>query len=184
MNITKAEAQRIKITAKYQTQIQETIQRRTSMETIEESDFEDDDISEQSDPPWIKDYPIEDLPEDSSQPMQTTLTPLEATAELSRFRPIHGKPSELKHLLESKADPNMPLKSGDITPLRKVMCFAPEKYVANMRDLLLEFGANESDDDKKRWELRQRADFAEKIRISNEKNIDKDYDPWSGGCEM
>ena len=88
-----AEAQRIKITAKYQSQIQETLQRRTSMETIEESDFEDDDISEQSDPPWIKDYPIED----SSQPMQTIITPLEATAELSRFRPIHGKPSELKH---------------------------------------------------------------------------------------
>ena len=53
-----------------------------------------------------------------------------------------------------------------------------------MRELLLEFGANESDDDKKRWELRQQADFAEKIRINNEKNIDKAYDPLSGGFEM
>ena len=120
------------------------------MERIEESYFEDDDMSEQSDPPWINEYPIEDLPEDFSQPMQTTPTPLEATAELSRFRPIHGKPSELKHLLESKADTNMPLKLGDITPLRTVMCFAPETYVANMRNLLLEFGANESGDVRKR----------------------------------
>ena len=53
-----------------------------------------------------------------------------------------------------------------------------------IRDLLLEFGADESDDDRKRWELRQQADFAERIRIRNEKNIDKNHDPWSGGCEM
>ena len=156
MNIMKAEAQRIKITAKYQTQIQETIQRRISMETMEESEFEDDDISEQSDPPWMKEYPIEDLPDDSPQPMQKILTPLEATAELARFRAIHSKPSDLRHLLECKADANMLLKSGDITPLRKVMAFATEKYVANMRDLLLEFGVNENDEDRNRWELRKK----------------------------
>ena len=54
LEIMAAEAQRIKITAQYQSQIQETLQRRTSMETIEESDYEDDDVSEQSDPPWIQ----------------------------------------------------------------------------------------------------------------------------------
>ena len=68
-------------------------------------------------------------------------------------------------LLESKADPNMPLKSGDISPLRKVMCFAHEKHVANMRELLLEFGANESDDDRKRWELRKNPDNTERISL-------------------
>ncbi len=43
-----AEARRIKISAQHQSQIQETIQRRTSMEAVEESDYEDDDISEQT----------------------------------------------------------------------------------------------------------------------------------------
>ena len=73
----------------------------------------------------------------------------------------------------------MPLKLGDISPLRKVMSFAKEKYVTEMRDSLLQYGANESDKDRERWDLRQRADVAEKIMKSNYKNIDKDYNPWS-----
>ena len=107
-------------------------------------------------------------------------THIEATAELAKFRPIISKPSDLKHLLECKADPNMPLKTGDISPLRKVMSFAAERYVAQMRDLLLQYGANESDKDRERWDLRQRADVAEKIMKNNYKNIDEDYNPWSG----
>ena len=74
----------------------------------------------------------------------------------------------------------MPLKTGDISPLRKVMSFAAERYVAPMRDLLLQYGANESDKDRERWDSRQQADIAEKIMKSNYKNIDKDYNPWSG----
>ena len=112
--------------------------------------------------------------------MRPTLTPLEAMAELTRFRPIHGKPSDLKHLLECKADPNMPLKTGDISPLRKVISFHAERYVAPMRDLLLQYGANESDKDRERWDSRQQTDIAEKIMTNNYKNIDKDYNPWSG----
>ena len=49
-----------------------------------------------------------------------------------------------------------------------------------MRDLLLQYGANESDKDRERWDLRQRADIAEKVMKNNYKNIDKDYNPWSG----
>ena len=63
------------------------------------------------------------------------------------------------------------------------MCFAKMKHVAQMRELLLQFGASESDDEKARWKLRQRADFCEMIRINNEKDIDKDYDPVSGSVE-
>ena len=107
------------------------------------------------------------------------MTPMEATAELTRFRPIHGTPSDLKYLLECKADPNMPLKDGDISPLRKVMSFATERYVTQMRDLLLQYGAFENDADRERWMLRQRADVAEQIMKNNYKNIDKDYNPWS-----
>ena len=124
-----AEARRIKMTVEYQNQIQETIQRRASREIMDGSDYEyDDDMSMESDPPWIKEYALDDLdedsPENSAQPMQLTLTPLEATAELTKIRPVHSKPSDLKHLLECKADPNMLLEAGNITPLRKVMSFA------------------------------------------------------------
>ena len=104
---------------------------------------------------------------------------MEATAELTRFLPIHGTPSDLKYLLECKADPNMPLKDCDIIPLRKVMSFATERYVTPMRELLLQYGAFETDADRERWMLRQRADVAEQIMKNNYKNIDKDYNPWS-----
>ena len=180
LKIMEAEARRIKISAEYQSEIQQTIERMASQEIIDESDYEDE-RSDHSEPEWMKEYPSEeDSPEEVLQSTRPTLTPLEATAELTRFRPIHGKPSDLKHLLECKADPNMPLKTGDISPLRKVMSFAAERYVAEMRDLLLQHGAKESDKDRERWDLRQRADVAEKILKNNYKNIDKDYNPWSG----
>ena len=53
------------IAEKYQSRLRETIQGRTSMETLEESEYEDGDVSEKSDPSWIQDYNIEDSPEDS-----------------------------------------------------------------------------------------------------------------------
>ena len=86
-------------------------------------------MSDHSEPEWMKEYPSEeDSPEEVLQSTQPTLTPLEATAELPRFRPIHGKPSDLKHLLECKADPNMPLKLGDISPLRNRCPGALQKH--------------------------------------------------------
>jgi len=180
LKIMMAEARRIKMSAEYQNQIQQTVERMASQEIIDESDYEDE-RSDHSEPEWMKEYPSEeDSPEEAPQSTRPTLTLLEATAELTRFRPIHGKPSDLKHLLECKADPNMPLKTGDISPLRKVMSFAKERYVAEMRDLLLRYGANENEKDRERWDLRQRADVAEKIMKNNYENIDKDYNPWSG----
>ena len=59
------------------------------------------------------------------------------------------------------------------------MSFATERYVTPMRDLLLQYGAFETDADRERWRLRQRADVAEQIMKNNYKNIDKDYNPWS-----
>ena len=59
------------------------------------------------------------------------------------------------------------------------MSFAREKDVAEMRDLLIQHGAKEGDKDRERWDLRQRADVAEKI-MKNYNNIDKDFNPWSG----
>jgi len=180
LKIMMAEARRIKVAVEYQNQIQQTVERMASQEIIDESEYEDE-RSDNSEPEWMKEYPSEeDSPKESQQSTRTTLTPLEATAELPKLRPIISNPSDLKHLLECKADPNAPIKSGSISPLRNVMSFAKEKDVAEMRDMLLQFGANENEKDKQRWDLRQRADVAEKIMKNNYKNIDKDYNPWSG----
>jgi len=183
LEMMRDEAQRLKNSAQYEAEIQETLQRMDSM--MDESDYEDDDMSEGSDPPWIEEYTeyTEEPPQESQAADRPTLSPMEATAELSRFRPLRSTPSDLKHLLEARADPNMPVKPGDISPLRKVMSFAKMDHVAEMRDLLLQYDANESDEDRARWELRRRADFCERIRINNYNNIDKDYDPLSGGVE-
>ena len=175
------EAQKLKDSAQYEAEIRETLRRLDSVE--EESDYDYyDDMSDNSEPPWIQEYP-EEPPEESSQSVRPTISPIEATAELSRFRPIKTTPSDLKYLLQSRADPNLPLKAGDITPLRNVLSFARENHVAEMRDLLLQHGANEDAADIARWELRRRADFCERIRINNYNNIDKDYDPLSGSVE-
>ena len=63
-----AEARRIKITAEYQSEIQQTIERMASQEIIDESDYEDG-RSDNSEPEWMKEYHSEeDSPEESSQP--------------------------------------------------------------------------------------------------------------------
>jgi len=180
LGMMRNEAQRLKNSAQYEAEIRETLQRRDSI--MDESDYEDDDMSDNSEPPWIQEY-TEDSPEQSPQSNRPTLSPIEATAELSRFRPIKATPDDLKHLLESRADPNMPVESWSISPLQNVMTFAREKHVAEMRELLLQHGAEEKDEDKARWELRKRADFCERIRINNYNSIDKDYDPCSGSVE-
>ena len=86
------------------------------------------------------------------------MTPLEATEELmNTFRPIRESIAELKRLLEAKADPNAPIPHGRGSPLRHVMTFAPSDKVEEMRDLLLRYGASESEDDKERWQIRKDA---------------------------
>ena len=180
------EARKIKIAVEYQNQIRQTIERMTSREVVDESEaeYDDDDMSVESDPPWIKEYPSEDEEDSSKESQPSTrpmLTPLEATAELTKFRPIISKPSDLKYLLDCKADPNMPVKAGDISPLRKVMTFASMRHVVEMRDLLLQYGAHEYEKDRKRWDLRRGADAAEKIMRNNAKHIegDRDFNPCS-----
>ena len=56
LKIMAAEARRIKMSAEYQSQIQETIQRRVSLETIDESHYEDG-RSDNFEPEWMKEYP-------------------------------------------------------------------------------------------------------------------------------
>ena len=52
------------------------------------------------------------------------------------------------------------------------MTFATEAHVAEMRRLLLEYGAHESDYEMARWELRQRSDRCERIRLQNQRDIE------------
>ena len=54
LKIMMAEARRIKMSAECQSQIQQTIKRMASQESVDESDFEDDDRSDLSVPDWIK----------------------------------------------------------------------------------------------------------------------------------
>jgi len=179
-----AEAKRIKLSAEYQSQIQETLQRMASKDSLEESEYEDDDISDYSEPPYLKEHLVDDSPEEEiTQNDQLPLTPIEATAKLSKFRPVISKPSDLKYLLECKADPNMPVATGNITPLKNIMSFASTPHVVQMRNLLLEYGAKESEQEKAWWELRQSADRAELIRINNERSIinKRGYIQWSAG---
>ena len=58
LKIMEAEARRIKISAEYQSEIQQTIERTASQEIIDESDYEDE-RSDNSEPEWMKEYPPE-----------------------------------------------------------------------------------------------------------------------------
>ena len=69
---------------------------------------------------------------------------------------------DIRALLKGRADPNLVIGPGEISPLRKVICFARTRDVREMRQLLLEYGAVESKEDQKRWELREYSDMNEK----------------------
>ena len=81
---------------------------------------------------------------------------------LPYFRPVCHGVAALRTLLEASADPNIEPGPGDISPLRSVMTFAPSGEVQEMRTLLLDHGAKETKDDKKRWELREYTDKNER----------------------
>ncbi len=92
---------------------------------------------------------------------------VEATALLSKFRPVRNTVEDLKKLLDARADPNVIVHDGDIHPLMKVMTFADKDRVGPMRDLLLRAGATENDEAKERWEIRRRADACEEAWMRN-----------------
>ena len=54
LKIMAAEARRIKISAEYQSEIRQTIERMASQEIIDESDYEGDDMGDNSEPEWMK----------------------------------------------------------------------------------------------------------------------------------
>ena len=91
----------------------------------------------------------------------------EATRVLSEFRPSQNIPATLQGILAAKADPNIIIGAGGITPLHNVIAFARKVHVCDMRRLLLEAGAMESDAMKERWSLRCRADASDAAWVAN-----------------
>ena len=73
----------------------------------------------------------------------------------------------LRAILEARADPNVIIGSGALSPLRNVICFARTSDVCTMRQLLLDHGAIESKEDKERWRVREKSDAAEAAWLRN-----------------
>lgn len=116
---------------------------------------------------------VEDLSQDFSnlllqdQELMIPANPEEATRALSGFRPSQNIPATLQDILLAKADPNIIVGAGGITPLYNVIAFARKVHVRDMRRLLLEGGAMESDAMKERWELRCHADALDDAWVAN-----------------
>ena len=62
-----AEARRIKMSAEYQSEIQQPIEQMASQLIIDEIDYEDGDMSDNSEPEWMKEYPSEEDSHKESQ---------------------------------------------------------------------------------------------------------------------
>ena len=101
-----------------------------------------------------------------ARPAPTT-TPLDATKQLALFRPPIGNVAALRSILEARADPNVVVKPGEQSPLRKVIWSAPHWNCVTMRQLLLDYGAKESRDDTDRWQKRRAYDAIEPAYLRN-----------------
>jgi len=102
----------------------------------------------------------------------------DATLELAAFRPSLGGVAALRLLLQARADPNIEPTAGSLSPLRRVITYAPSSEVVEMRQLLLEHGAKESKDDKRRWSERCGVDKHEATWLMNFHRDDRrGFDP-------
>ena len=184
LEIMAAEARRIQISAQFEAEAEMQRQREAAEAACGVPlDFLSDDDDE--DEPWLMDYPPpreENAPTPVSQ--QAPLTQEEANEALTKFRPIRSTPTALEHILACRADPNLPLAEGDISPLRKVIAFASGRHVAKMRELLLEHGAEETKEDRERWRICEKAWLCENIRLREARDLDShDYDPCGAAME-
>jgi len=172
------EARRIQMTAEFEAEVREAERlQRAAEEEVEVALSEE---AESDGELWqLMDYslPREEIATTPSQ--KQPLTPHEATVQLSAFRPIKACPEDLEHLLASRADPNLPItKPGDVSPLTFVIGFARWAHAAKMRQLLLDYGAKETDANRKSWELRERVQLLEERRMHEARLLaDGDYDP-------
>ncbi len=184
LQIMAAEARRLQVSAGFEAEVRAAVQRQRAAEEEEEEAVYVSDAEPEEDDPWMLEHPLtEDLP--ATPPSQKApLTREEADVALQAFRPIKARPEDLAHILSCRADPNKPLTApGDISPLDKVLTFARAEHVEKMRQLLLDHSANESEEQRKRWVTRQRADLCESIRIREAKEDLQAYDPCGAAME-
>ena len=73
--------------------------------------------------------PEQQQPVASSASQPDPRTPDEATAMLAKFRAIRRTPEDLQRLLDARADPNMTVGEGNISPMENIMTFAREMHV-------------------------------------------------------
>ena len=110
---------------------------------------------------------VADLPPLRARP-PPPVDPNDANVQLACFRFSLERPETLEAILLARADPNLIVGDGDISPLRKAMLYAREnKDAARMRELLLEHGADESAYERRRWEERCAADAGEAAWLQN-----------------
>ena len=48
---------------------------------------------------------------------------------MAKFRAIRRTPEDLQRLLDARADPNMTVGEGNISPMENIMTFAREMHV-------------------------------------------------------
>ena len=178
LEIMKGEARRIQPVAEHEKDRRLAAMRRATASPPEEEAWEPAEPDSDTDP-WLE-YPDPVLPKDTGASTEKPeLTPAAATEALRKFRPIRARPSDLEHLLESKADPNLVPKPREITPLQNVLTFARAADVGKMREMLLHYGAKESEDEVKQWVTYQRAAENEPAFLQNARDVEdlKGYDP-------
>ena len=174
-----SEARRLQTSAQYAREIEAVTLRRTDSDcqaAEEECPEMEDDADE-----WWRDLQDGKKCEEEvveEQPRHIN-TPMEATeALLKQFRPIRESVDALRRLLDLRADPNVPVPPGLVSPLRHVLMFAPVSNVVAMRDLLLQRGAFESAETKQRWANRQASDASEPARLRDFYEDDRHLSPW------
>ena len=110
---------------------------------------------------------VADLPPLRARP-PPPVDPNDANVQLACFRFSLERPETLEAILLARADPNLIVGDGNVSPLRKAMLYAREnKDAARMRELLLEHGADESAYERRRWEERCAADAGEAAWLQN-----------------
>ena len=104
------------------------------------------------------------------------------TEALRLFRPVRDGVERLRQILALRADPNVLRENS--TPLQIVMAWASAKNLDPMRNLLLQHGAEETEEDRKELEVTRRAHAADLVRQREFFADDREFNPWDGNRDM
>ena len=114
-------------------------------------DYSDPKVLEKTTPPPVPKKGSTQPPRDAA----------DATARLACFRATQETPEALRVLLSARADPNAVAGEGDHPPLWRVMRYAHNHHVHDMREMLIESGAANGEVELGRWEDRLNIDRVE-----------------------